>query len=500
MTKKKKATNVVPFAGAAADEPKGPPSRQEILDRLIEMDDVEYDRSRLRLHFEWGIQLETLDRIRKDAVRQRREFGKEKQEIPAPDPNAPWLKRILDTEGILDLWLHSWDKVMAGEHRNAKLIYLIATSRFFDDTMHAAIKGPSSGGKSQIRKQVLKFFPREDIVSFTTISEKALLYDDRDFAHKILSMDEVTDAKSQELQDMMLRVLMSEGRLEHSVTQFANGVWRTEMIIKEGPVVFMVTTTKNTLHPENETRMISLEIDDSEAQTRRVLKKQAKTLGQNIKPDEDIYLDWEQYQRFLRIRGQQLGGWKIAVPFAPALAALIPPRATRLRRDYPQIIACIKAHTLLHYCRRADNEKGEIVADIELDYAPVAELMGHLLSEGAGIAISKEDVETINAVKTATDDPNMPKDEGATNYEIVKLLGLDKSTVSRRLGRVIGKGFVINLENRRGRSAKYRLTDQEVEAESLLPSTDEIRAFEATTPPPKSAQSRNTSALDEEDQ
>ena len=144
--------------------------------------------------------------------------------------------------------------------------------------------------------------------------------------------------------------------------------------------------------------MISLEIDDSEAQTRRVLKKQAKTLGRNIKPDDSIHYDWQDFQRLLRIVGNK----KVDVPFADALAALIPPRATRLRRDYPQIIACIKAHALIHCYRRENNEKGELIADLDLDYVPVAELIGHIAAEGAGIAVSKELVETIDAVKIIT--------------------------------------------------------------------------------------------------
>jgi len=58
--------------------------------------------------------------------------------------------------------------------------------------MHAAIKGTSAGGKSEIRKRVLEFFPPESVVSFTSLSEKALLYYDGDFEHKILSMGEAT--------------------------------------------------------------------------------------------------------------------------------------------------------------------------------------------------------------------------------------------------------------------------------------------------------------------
>ena len=118
------------------------------------------------------------------------------------------------------------------------------------------------------------------------------------------------------------------------------------------------------LHAENETRMISLEIDDSEEQTKRVLAKQAKTLGRNVRPDDDIYLHWQGFQRLLRDRFFR----NVDVPFADALAALIPPRAVRLRRDYPQIIACIKAHALIHVGLRDTNESGELIADLERDY------------------------------------------------------------------------------------------------------------------------------------
>ena len=383
---------------------------------------------------------------------------------------------------------------MAGEHRNAKLLYLVATSRLFDNCMHVAIKGPSSGGKSEIRRQVLEFFPPEDIVTFTTMSERALLYHEGDFCHKILSMAEANGFQEQELQDLLLRELMSEGKLTYPVVQKINGQLVTTIITKHGPVCFMVTTTKAALHPENETRMLSLEIDDSEEQTRRVLKKLAQTTGKNMKPDDSIHYNWQDFQRLLRIVGPK----NIVVPFADALADLIPPRATRLRRDFSQIIACIKSHALIHCYRRKNNEKGELVADLDLDYVPVAELIGHITAEGAGIAVSQEVLETIDAVKIAT--VKIPADDGATAFEVSKQLGLDKSTALRRLRVAAEKGFVVNLEQHRGRPGKYRLTDQEVEAVSLLPSVDEIRgpyqsSFSAMGR--KSAQPRNDSQFPE---
>jgi hypothetical protein len=96
----------------------------------------------------------------------------------------------------------------------------------------------------------------------------------------------------------------------------------------------------------------------------------------------------------------------------------------------------------------------------------------------------------------------LPRDDGATAHEVAKHLKLDRSTAWRRLGVAMNRGFVFNMETRKGQPGKYRLTDQEVEAASLLPSVEEIRAYESSPPatPPKPAQPRNRSEFDDEDQ
>ena len=99
-------------------------------------------------------------------------------------------RHIIDSQDVLGLFADEMGKLIAGEQDNAKLLYLIATSRLFSKTMHAALKGTSSGGKSILRTEVLRFFPPEDVVSFTSLTEKALLYLPDSLAHKILSMGE----------------------------------------------------------------------------------------------------------------------------------------------------------------------------------------------------------------------------------------------------------------------------------------------------------------------
>ena len=93
----------------------------------------------------------------------------------------------------------------------------------------------------------------------------------------ILSMGEAAGAEEQQLQDYLLRELMSDGTLRYPVAvKIQMGSWSPQIIEKNGPVCFLVTTTKHALHTENETRMLSVEVDDSADQTSAVLLKIAR--------------------------------------------------------------------------------------------------------------------------------------------------------------------------------------------------------------------------------
>lgn len=380
-------------------------------------------------------------------------------------------RQIIECGDVLNWFVGSWRKIVAGEEKNAKLLYLVATSRLFPTCMSAAVKGPSAVGKSNIRKGVLQYFPPENIVTFTTMSEKALLYFEDDFQHKILSMGEAAGTEEKQMQDYLLRELISEGVLHYPVPIKVEGKGIvTQTVVKHGPVAFLVTTTKAALHPENETRMLSLEVDDSECQTRRVLDKVAETVGRNSARAVVDFEPWQDFQRWLA-----LGNLKVDVPFAAELGRLIvSAKAPRLRRDFSQILLAIKAHALLNQFHRNTDDQGQIVAEINADYVPVAELMGGIMSEASGVGIEPALQETINAVKIATAD--LHSDEGATAFEIAKLLKLDKSAAWRRLGVAQNKGYVVNLETRKGQSGRYRVTDQEIEPEPLLPSGEALAA------------------------
>jgi hypothetical protein len=70
-----------------------------------------------------------------------------------------------------------------------------------------------------------------------------------------------------------IRVMQSDGRLEYEATEkMPDGSMKNVVYRTEGPTVIVQTTTKNHLHPENETRVFPIYIDESEEQTGRIVE------------------------------------------------------------------------------------------------------------------------------------------------------------------------------------------------------------------------------------
>ena len=213
--------------------------------------------------------------------------------------------------------------------------------------------------------------------------------------------------------------------------------------------------------------MLSLEIDDSENQTKKVLGKVAQVDGLNLSATQVDYKPWQDFQRWL-----SAGERRAVVPYAAVMVKLIQPVAVRLRRDVGQVICAIKAHALVHRDQRDRGDDGQIIADIDHDYDAVRKLMNAIIAEGSGVAVNPAIAETIDAVSKAT--IGMDEDQGADAKAIGKLLNLDRSAAWRRLSAACDEGYVVNLEQRPRMPGKYRTTGQKIEPMAILPPTADL--------------------------
>ena len=357
-------------------------------------DHLSYEQARTGASKDLQMRLSVLD-----AEVERRCQGLRERKSEPPKPNIELLaasaRDIIESEDVLGMLAQHVEQVIAGEKNLAKLLYLVGTTRLFDKAMHAAIKGPSAGGKSETRKRLLRYFPLEEVIEFTALSEKALLYHKDDFQRKILSMGEAHGQDETKFQDYLLRELMSENVINYMVPIKRGNSIETITVTKHGPVAFVVTTTRNALNPENETRMLSLEIDDSERQTKKVLQKVAVVEGYNRAPPETAFTPWHNYQRWLAA-----DECRVTIPFAKTLGKMMgSTKSVRLRRDFGQLLRAVKAHALLHRAHRDRDDAGVIKATINQDYAAVRKLMRDLLATASELKTRKAITETIAAVK-----------------------------------------------------------------------------------------------------
>jgi hypothetical protein len=471
--------NAPEFSEAMTDEEK----YRQAIDELAHLDGFAFDQKRTAIKDEFGVRYPTIDKgvegLRQQRLAEAADGLIENVEA-IREELAEAAKEIIESEDVLEAFLEDSDRGIAGEDTLRQVLYLAGTSRLFDKPMSMAIKGESSSGKSATRDFVLNnYMPDEDVIQFTTLSEKALYYFEGGLSHKILSMGEAGNPEEKTLQDMIIRQLMSEGVLRYPVVQKQpDGTYKTVVIVKEGPVCFIVTTTHNKLHPENETRMLSIEADDSAKQTKRVLSKIALTQGMN-RPNASPNADtWQAFQRWLAI-----GDTDVVVPFASVLAKKIGTMSSvRLRRDFTQLLCAIKAHALLHRAHRRSNKDGEIIATITKDYAAVATLMGDLMATSAEIKVRKTVTETVEAVETLLSRPELARSGGVTVQHIKTKLKLNQSSASRRLRQATTAGLLRNTEERKGYPARYELTGERApSAIVLLPSVDKLReAYNAT--------------------
>jgi hypothetical protein len=222
----------------------------------------------------------------------------------------------------------------------------------------------------------------------------------------------------------------------------------------------IVTTTSLRLHPENETRMLSLTITDTHVQTAAVFRALAQEkihAGPNL-------TGWHALQTWL-----STGPTRVAIPFADQLAQLVPPVAVRLRRDFKTVLTLIRAHALLHQALRLKNEQGQIIATLE-DYAAVRALVADLVAEGVEATVKPEIREIVETTARLIAEGR----EEVRQADLKTVLDLDKSAISRRVAGALDDGFLKNLEDRKGRPARLVLGEPLPANRDVLPMPDRL--------------------------
>lgn len=377
-------------------------------------------------------------------AREIREWTRQIEGSPAPvatassNGKAPTLALEPDILTHFVETLHNCGVV--GEDRLAKLIYLCLTSRVLHRPVSVVVKGPSSAGKSWVVERVLAFFPANAFYTLTAMSEHAMAYSTEPLQHRFLVLYEAAGLES-DFASYLVRSLLSEGCIDYeTVEKVKGGGLQPRRIHRDGPTGLVVTTTRVLLHPENETRLLSVTANDTAEQTKSVLRLLACEAEGNVA----VPLGWHELQEWIPSRDNC-----VTVPFAEKLADLVPPVAVRLRRDFSTVLSLVTAHAILHQVTRDRDAGGRIVATVA-DYAAVRALVHDLIADQVEATVQPEVREAVTAVVELYAELG----HSVTYSALGKRLKLDTSAARRRALVALDRGYLKNEETRHRQPAQ----------------------------------------------
>jgi hypothetical protein len=352
----------------------------------------------------------------------------------------------------------------AGPTNIPQIVFLATYTRMFPHPVSVVIKGPSSSGKSFALHAGLRYVPKSAYEEFHGLSEKALVYANKlKLKHRYLVIQEAAGLANGDGRTF-LRQLLSEGQVRYMTVQNTkDGNVGQELPVIEGPIGLMMTTTANSLHWEDETRMLTLQVDQSAEQTKRALM--AKLRGGPTYPSDDDLTRWYALHDFV-VAGTQ----SVVIPYEEALLECMPSSHQRILRDAEQVLALIRAHTLLHQCTR-DCENEQIIASLD-DYAAVYQLIGEPLSQGLDKTVAPHIREVAETVKQLIPNSGTP----ISVTDLADALGKDVGVISRNVKAAVARGYLENQNPGQGHKAMLVPGGRELPTGTVLPSPGQLAA------------------------
>lgn len=350
----------------------------------------------------------------------------------------------------------------AGATTVVELVFLILVSRLLARPVSALVLAASSAGKSFAIEAGLRFGPDAAFYALHGMSEKAIVFTEESLEHRILVLYE-SQGLSGGFMAYGVRSLLSEGHLRYEYTDIERH--STRVVEKEGPTGLIVTATAS-LDAELTTRLLTFSVPEDEQQTRAVLTVLAEAATGNrrdAEPDHELFQLLQLYIAELDL--------EVVVPFGPQLAGLVSTTAVRMRRDFSAILSLIQAHALLHQGTRARDDQGRVQATIA-DYAAAYRLAGDAVAAATERSVSPQIRETVAAVERLSP----YKTTGVTTNALAEELGLEVSTVRRRVYAAKERGYLSDQGGGAGRPHRLALGQPLPEDRGALPTPDEIEA------------------------
>ena len=229
---------------------------------------------------------------------------------------------------------------VVGEERNRMILFLAGVTRGFEEPVSVMAKGPTASGKSNLMERVVTIFPQECVVERAGLSGKALAYGEGSLASKILLINEYRCGKDAQ---QLLRLLQSQRQIRHEATTVRGARRGTTTVERSGTPVVLTTTTDERVFADDETRFLSIWVDESSTQTLAILTAQAG------RPKHIDHRDLQLWRKALSMLIPGRYDFNNPPAWLVYIAEQLPCKKMRVRRDWSRFLTFLKAATL---CRR----------------------------------------------------------------------------------------------------------------------------------------------------
>jgi hypothetical protein len=328
---------------------------------------------------------------------------------PEEDQSRAEARKLLASPRFFNKFLAAVERAgLIGERKNALVLLIVVVSRLLRRPLSALVKGMSAAGKNWLVTRIFLLMPRGRVRELSSLSERAWNYLKDYFRHRVIYLQERGGEAGGTVHPM--RLLISEQKIVRLVTQWIDGKRVTKKFVARGPVAAISTTTKSGLEIDDETRHVSLFVDESPEQTRRIVQAYARQ--ERVLPEAEVLI-WQMVHRLIEERADL----EIVFPeWFDEVAASTFVNDVIVRRYFPAFVEACRTVCLIRSFRRELPEGGKITLAFS-DFAIAALIFDGIFveslhrKEGSALetrravqkACEKKDGEPVQAEDLATE-------------------------------------------------------------------------------------------------
>lgn len=424
--------------------------------------------------------LEHLEQQRDKALK-----GDDAEEVVITEEQKALAMEFLQSPDIMEKIIQDMEAMgYAGEETNKQLVYLASVSRLMEKPLSIYIQAGSGAGKSYLLETLRKLLPPEAVKAVTSFSDQALNYlDAADLTGKVFMIGE---AVHNEVVEAQIRQMQSEGEIARLVTtkDLKSGEMKSREVRQKVRMSFMMSSTALELNPENASRCLILQVDESRSQTERVLAAQRhrRTMEGYHKGQAGIPQILTRHQSAHRL----LEALPVFNEYAPLLT--YPKGRTSMRRSQDQFLNLIEAICLLRQYQKKKVQIGAVtglLCDLD-DYRIAYGLYHHgiLLGYGGhdipGGTLMVYDLVRKEIQKLAKERMVEPKEVSFIQRQVREWTGLGLEFLKKHLRLLVDFEYLLVEGGRRhGTRWSYRLREDagidELDGRTL-PTPEELEA------------------------